>query len=1080
MYNSITNFYIMKNIIIITTVCALTLFSCLKPEPFKQPQNLCCEYQENPLGIDDLQPRFSWYVNDTARGAFQTAYHILVSSDPELLDNNIGDIWDTKVVESDQSTHILYQGPPLESRKIYYWKVRTWDQERNPSAWSEPAWWEMALLNKTDWKAKWTGMDMIVEESVLEKYGSWISHPGTNSGKQTLYFRNSFEIPEGKIPRKAFLSVLGKNQGIISVNGKYLREMDYQDDFVINDITKEMISGKNLLAFTVSDKNGSRCELIFNMEIIFSDGSTQWIKSGEQCKVSDIKSTGWDQPDYDDADWQNADIISVLGKDDLEWIKNSGPAPRSTMIRKDFTAPKLIRKARIYVSGLGNYKLFINGNIVGNDQLTPGWTDYRKRIQYQVYDVTDMINKGENAMGMILGNMWWSSGLGWRGGARYSNGPLRGLCQLEIEYIDGSTNIIITDESWRAHLSPIVENTLYHGETYDARLEIEGWAEAGLDDSGWSDATIFTEPDGITLSAQYGPPIQIMQEITPKNINEVSPGIFVFDMGINMVGFARLKVQGESGMQVKLRFAELLHDDGTVAQENLRSAKATDLYILKGTGEEIWHPYFTYHGFRYVQMEGYRGTPTTESLTGLQIYSSAQETGKFECSNSLLNSVWENILNGQKGNMYSVPTDCPQRDERLGWTGDAQMFAPTAMYNMEMARFFTKWTRDMTDSQTEEGWICDVNPAIVVSGPGKPAWGDAITIVPWMVHKFYGDKKILEQSYESMKAWVEYMHRESKDNLYTFDQNGWGGYGDWIAVVESPKPPISAAYYYYSTKILAQAAEILKKSEDATNYSDLSERIAQAFNKKYFDPKTFNYPEATQTANLLPLAFGITPEEYRQQVADNIAQNIITRDEHLSTGFLGTGYILPVLSDYGYHELAYKLAVQTSYPSWGYMVEKGATSMWELWNSDIEPPDEMNSRNHFALGSVGEWYYAYLAGIKPDPDEPGFKHAIIAPKPADELTWAEGIKKTPYGSLRCYWQKDTNGLKIEVTIPTNTSATIKIPVLALESPTIKESGNPIYAAHEPADLPDELKFVETENNTIVFEAGSGRYIFKIE
>jgi len=397
----------------------------------------------------------------------------------------------------------------------------------------------------------------------------------------------------------------------------------------------------------------------------------------------------------------------------------------------------------------------------------------------------------------------------------------------------------------------------------------------------------------------------------------------VFDMGINMVGMVRLKVRGDSGTRVTLRFAELLHDDGTVAQENLRSAKSTDYYILKGLGEEVWNPLFTYHGFRYVQLEGYPGTPVTETLTGLQIYSSAPETGKFECSNDLLNRIWQIIINSQKGNMYSVPTDCPQRDERLGWTGDAQMFAPTANYNMNMAPFFTKWVRDMTDSQTEEGWICDVNPAIVVGGPGKPAWGDAITVVPWMVYKFYGDKKILENSYEAMKAWVEYMRRESRDNLYIFDQNGWGGYGDWIAVVESPRAPISVAYFYYSTTLLAKTAEVIGKHDDAVTYNALAEEIRTAFNKKFLNLKTLNYQGATQTANLLPLVFGITQDEYRKKVVSNIAADVIKRGKHPSTGFLGTGYILPVLSEWGYHDLAYEVATQTSYPSWGYMVEKG-------------------------------------------------------------------------------------------------------------------------------------------------------------
>ena len=1069
----------MKQLIIFSVLLTLTVFSCSKPEPFKQPQNLLCEYRINPLGIEDPQPRFYWYVNDTSRGAIQTAYHILVASDPKLLRKDIGDVWDSDKITSSQSAHIVYQGLPLESREIYFWKVRTWDKNDNPSDWSETASWEMALLSKDDWKAKWVGMDIIAEESALEKYGKWIS-PEIQSGNKSVYFRKSFTIPEDKTPRKAILIIYGKNNshGRFLINGKSFGENKFSDQSLLFDLSGSVIRGKNLLAFSVFNPDGQNCELIFSMEIIYADGSVESIYSDKECRVSGKTITGWDRPGFNDSQWAEARVISSFSIEDLKWLRSSRPAPRSTMIRKEFTADGKIKKARAYVTGLGNYKLFINGTPVGEDLLTPGWTDYPKRIQYQVYDITPLLLKGNNAAGLILGNMWWSSGLGWAGGTQYSSGPVRGYCQIEIEYANGTVFTVVTDETWKAHLSPIIENTIYHGETYDARLEIDGWSNPGLNDTAWSNVKIFTEQNNVLLTAESGPPIRIMQEIKPVSITEEEPGKFVFDMGKNIVGFVRLKVQGEAGTKITLRFAELLHDDGTVAQENLRSAKATDYYILKGKGEEIWHPLFTYHGFQYIQVEGFPGKPTTETITGLQIYSSATEIGRFECSNELLNRIWHNILNGQKGNMHSVPTDCPQRDERLGWTGDAQMFAPTANYNMNMAPFFTKWVRDMTDSQTEEGWICDVNPAIVVGGPGKPAWGDAITVVPWMVYKFYGDTKILENSYEAMKAWVEYMRRESKDNLYIFDQNGWGGYGDWIAVVESPRAPISVAYYYYSTTLLAQTASVLGKSKDAEIYSLLAADIAKAFNKKYLNTKTLNYPEATQTANLLPIAFGITPDEYRKQVVKNIAADVVKRDKHPSTGFLGTGYILPVLSDFGYHDLAHEVAVQSTYPSWGYMVEKGASSIWELWNSDTEIPDQMNSRNHFALGSVGEWYYAYLAGIRPDPEEPGFKHSIIAPMPPDGLMWVEGKTETVYGTISCNWYRTDNGLKIEISIPPNTRSTVKLPVKGMISPGISESGKLIYTNGSPVNLPEEIKFIEALEDVIIFEIGSGKYSFE--
>jgi alpha-L-rhamnosidase len=1070
----------MKKIIISSIFLAMLVLSCERPGIYKQPDNLTCNYNVNPLGVDDPAPALSWLVNDSSRGAIQTAYHILVASDPKMLKKDIGNIWDSKKVESSQSAHVIYEGVPLESRRIYFWKVRTWDNQGNPSAWSESASWEMGLLYKDDWQAKWIGMNLIVEDAALENYGSWIGFPEYLNGNRNGYFRKTFSIPDNKTPRKAFLIAFGKNydNGNIMINRKSVYQGKRVEESRAIDITGNLVKGNNILAVSVSGIQEDAAEIIFSIEIIYSDGNIEIIKSGADCKVSAIKTVGWENPAFNDAQWAESRVIRSFNLEDLSWLKNSRPAPRSTMIRKEFKASGKIRKARAYVTGLGNYRLLINGSVVGEDFLTPGWTDYNKRIQYQVYDIGNLLIKGQNAIGMLLGNMWWSSGLGWAGGTQYSSGPVRGLCQVEIEYANGKRTLFITDETWKAHTSPIIENTIYNGETYDARLEINGWSSPGLDDSEWSDVRLFTEQDDLILSAQSGPPIRIMKEIMPLSVSEVEPGKFVFDMGINMVGIACLKVSGEAGTKITLRFAELLHDDGTVAQENLRSARATDYYILKGSVEETWHPWFTYHGFRYVQMEGYPGTPQKESLTGLQMYSSAPETGQFECSSDLLNKIWQNVLNSQKGNMYSVPTDCPQRDERLGWTGDAQMFSPTANYNMNMAPFFTKWVRDMTDSQTKEGWICDVNPAIVVSGPGKPAWGDAITVVPWMVYKFYGDKKILENSYEGMKAWVEYMRRESKNNLYIFDQNGWGGYGDWIAVVESPKAPISAAYYYYSTTLLAKTAEVIGKHDDAMTYFELAEEIKSAFNKKYLDIRTLNYMGATQTANLLPVAFGITPDEYRKKVVDNVASNVIKRGKHPSTGFLGTGYILPVLSEWGYHELAYEVANQTTYPSWGYMVEKGATSMWELWNSDTEPPDQMNSRDHFALGSVVEWYYANLAGIRPDEAEPGFKHSIIAPMPADELTWAEGKTETVYGPISCNWYRTDRGIKIDISIPPNTRATVKLPVHGVVNPEISESGSVIFSNGAPADLPEGLKFIKAWESEIIFEAGSGTYSFE--
>lgn len=791
----------------------------------------------------------------------------------------------------------------------------------------------------------------------------------------------------------------------------------------------------------------------------------------------------WDQEDNDsefsDPAWFETGLMKNMDWQ-ADWIGDGSIAkpPRSIALRKEFNINKPVAHAKVYVSGLGNYVLFLNGQKVGNDKLTPGWTHYPHKIQYQSYDVSQMLNEGPNAAGAYLGNMWWSSGLGWKGGVTYSDGPLHFIMQMHVTYEDETTEIIKSDNSWKTDLSPIVENELYDGETYDANLEQPGWDKPNFNDNAWSNVEVIPVPDSILLVAQEASTIQVTQELVPVAINEVNPGIFVFDLGQNMVGTARLRVKGEQGDEIVMKFAELIHPDGTVAQENLRSANVDDRYILKGTGEEeIYEPFFTYHGFRYVQVEGLDYKPDKEAITGLVFHTNAEMAGKFNSSNELLNSVYNNILWGQRGNLMSVPTDCPQRDERLGWMGDAQVFAATANYNMNLPNFWHKWQRDILDCQEPEGWVYDVNPAIVVGGPSKPGWGDAVVIVPWENYRFYGDLKIVDESYDGMKAWVDYMENNSEDYIYEWGDEEFGGYGDWVAVEKTPSKPIGAAYFFYSSKLLSQMAGVLGKSEDQAYYQELCEKIAPAYQNKYFDPQSGQYEGQTQTANLLPVAFGITPDDLKEQVVEKVVANVRDRGNHLTTGFLGTKYLLPILSDYGYHDLAYEVATQRDYPSWGYMVEKGATTMWELWNSDTERPEGMNSRNHFAFGVVGEWYFGYLAGIKPVFEHPGFKKSIIAPKPVGDLSFAQASQETVYGSLAVRWQKNDTGLELDVTIPNNTSATVKVPKLGEEKVQITEATENIYTNSE-FTAKQGIRFISENEDEVIFEVGSGNYLFQ--
>jgi alpha-L-rhamnosidase len=892
-------------------ICMAVIFllsSCNLSESPALVASLECESQVDPLGIDREHPLLQWKMADTRRGAAQTAYQVLVATSPELLKKDTGDIWDSGKVETDQSVHIEYAGKPVESAKSYYWKVKIWDQDGKPTAWSKIASWEMGLLSASDWKATWVARSM--EEP-----------------SRSVYMRKGIEL-----------------QG------------------------------------------------------------------------------------------------------------------------------KQVQKARLFVTGLGNYVFYINGNRVGNDLLTPGWTDFPKRLEYQVYDVASLLAEGENALGAILGSMWWSGGLGWQGGSRYSEGPLKLLAQLQVDYSDGSKEVFATDNSWKWHNSPIVFDHIYHGETYDANLEIEGWSSANFDDSDW----LATEPasyEGLLVGPRF-PALREQMQITPVSLNEPVPGEYVYDLAQNMVGWAQFIVNAPKGDTITLRFAELLHDDGTVAQENLRSAKVTDKIVSNGE-PLVWEPKFTYHGFQYVQVSGLKQKPAQTDLVGKVIYTDQPLVGKLETSNELINRINRNIIWGQKGNFFTVPTDCPQRDERLGWMGDAQIFAPTANFNMHLDRYWVKWMYDIFDGQDEAGWVHDVSPAVVVGGPSKPGWGDACVIIPWMTYRYYGNTRIIVENYDNMKRWVEYMHSKSNNLIYVWNEgNGnWHGYGDWIAVEPTPSAPIGTAYFAYTAKLLSKMAALIGKSEDAAYYADLSAKIAVAYQKEYWDTtEKLNYPGATQTASLLPLAFGITPTELKDQVMKNLVDNVKAKDVHPTTGFLGTGYILPMLSKYGRHDLAYQMINQTTYPSWGYMVEKGATSIWELWNSDTERPEGMNSRNHFALGCVGEWMWNTLAGLNISNEKPGFKQMIIRPEPVGDLKWVKAEYESNYGKIVIDWKLDGSTFTMNLTVPANSEAVIEMPEIKPDA-VVTESGKNVIAGGIPGISVDQ-------DGKIIARAGTYSFVVR--
>ncbi len=722
-----------------------------------------------------------------------------------------------------------------------------------------------------------------------------------------------------------------------------------------------------------------------------------------------------------------------------KWITIGGmdSALASPLFRKAFDLEKKIQSAMIFVTAKGLYEAHINGKRVGNQYLTPGWTSYRDHIQYQVYDVTGSLKKGPNAISVFLGDGWYKGRIGFEYQQKFYGDTRALLLQLEIKYTDGTIETINTDESWKSCSGPILASNIYDGETYDARLEMPGWTDAGYrENTSWKSVRIL-ERGREKLVGMSGPPVTKHEEFKVVKIFKTPKGETVVDFGQNLVGWVMLRAKGPSGTKITLSHAEVLDKAGNFYTDNLRTAKQQNNYILKGTDEQIFEPHFTFQGFRYVKIEGYPGELRPDDLTAVALYSNMNTTGKFTTSNVLLNKLQHNIEWGQKGNFVDVPTDCPQRDERLGWTGDAQAFAKTAAYNMDVSGFFTKWMKDVKADQLPNGSIPFVVPNVLSAGDnGSAGWADVATIIPWDMYVSYGDKGILEAQYESMKKWVDYVSSVTKNDLW----NSGFHFGDWLfyrpdddndgRAAVTDKYMIAQTFYAHSTQLLINAAKVLEKNDDVAKYSSLLEHIKAAYVNEYMTPNG-KLVSSTQTAYVLALQFDMLPENLRQQAAERLVKNVRDYGNHLTTGFLGTPYLCHVLSRFGHEDAAYDLLMQENYPSWLYPVKMGATTIWERWDG-IKPDGSfqtisMNSFNHYAYGAIGDWMYRNIAGINPVPDQPGYKSVLISPRPGGGLTSASGELETVYGRIKSSWTIADGIFKLDVTIPANTSATIVLP-----------------------------------------------------
>ncbi len=902
----------MKNLISLLAFF-LTVIGGFSQTTLKNPLT---ENQKNPLGVD-VSPRFSWQLVSEKRNVMQTAYEIRVSDAlPSLSKANV---WSSGKVNSDQSLFVPYSGQPLQSGKKYFWQVRVWDHAGKTTPWSEANFWQMGLLNDSDWKAKWI------------------------------------------------------------------------------------------------------------------------------------------QPGY---------------KEDT--INQASP-----YFRKTFNTTKKVASATAFITSLGVYEAFINGKRVGDAFLTPGWTSYNKRLQYQLYDVTSLLTSGTNAFGVALGSGWYRGFIGFSGQKNFYGKDLALRAQIEIAYTDGTKETITTDESWKSSTGSILTSEIYHGETIDARKEKTKWNTPTFTDTDWHEVKIKTS-DTPPLIATYNEPIR--KKETFKSIKTITTpkGEKVLDFGQNLVGWVQVKIKGNAGDKITLYHAEVLDKDGNFYTENLRPAKQKNEYILKGNGEEFFEPHFTFQGFRYVKIEDYKGEINPENFTAVALYSDMQPTGTFTSSNQLINQLQHNIQWGQRGNFLDVPTDCPQRDERLGWTGDAQAFARTATFNYDVHNFFAKWLKDVEADQID-GSVPFVVPNVLGKGAaGSAGWADAATIIPWNMYLAYGDKRILEDQYNSMKAWVGFMERNSTNYLW----NKGFHFGDWLfyrpfddndgrsAVTD--KYLIAQCFFAHSTELVIKTAKVLGNQDDVAKYSALLKNVKDAFMKEYMTANG-RLVSSTQTAYVLALNFDMLPENLRAYAAEKLVENIKSYGNHLTTGFLGTPYLCHVLTRFGYDDVAYTLLLQETYPSWLYPVKMGATTIWERWDG-IKPDGTfqtpgMNSFNHYAYGAIGDWMYRVVTGIDTEESAPGYKSIVIKPHLDTRLTQAASKYITGYGLVKSSWKAGEQTIDFDVEIPANTKATIFIPAAAVEN--ISESGKALSTVKE-------IAVKGKEGNYIKVEVGSGKYNFVVK
>lgn len=1067
---------------------AITAFLTLLPAGAQEITRLTTEYMDRPMGIDVKQPVFGWQMQSDRYGAAQTAYRIVTATSKENLENGTY-TYDSGTVNSPTSVCIKYNGPELAPCTRYYWQVLVTD-ERGKVHESPASWFETGLMGGLWGNAMWIASNKMQLSPYRFDYAIEYDVETAKPGPAKFIF--------GAPQEDCYVFVMLDTRDSAKVmlgNALYNNETVQHTINVSNIIPKADATKKHHIRLEV--RGGGNYDVKVSL-----DGRV--ISQGNQTSINCMRDSigrpqarlfgiGYRQPQGFDAVFSNIKLLNykwdnlVLNSDPktynakgdnkaVLWMPSSDI--NAPIMRKSVNVAKAVKRARLYATARGAYWFYINGQRVGDGYLNPGWTDFRHRIMYNTYDVTQMLRQGNNALGIELGHGWFCDDFGWAGamwGDQYGYKP-SALAMIKVEYTDGTNETFVTDNTWKVYNGgPLYVNNLYHGVIYDARREVDGWKEPGFNDAAWEKVAILPPPPASTeIQGYVGLEIKNNITLTAKKMTRIG-NRFIYDMGQNFAGVPRLKnMKGRKGQTITIHFAEMLYPEtvpenprapltrehyernkGQMYMDNYRSAISTDYYTFRGAPEgETFEPPFTQHGYRYVSIDGLDEPLPLEDVEGIVLESVGEQISRYETSNADINQLFSNIVWGQRGNFLAVPTDCPQRDERLGWTGDANVFCRTSTYNMMTGPFFNRWFYTLRDQKSENGDVGGYYPFMGGTKEGAPrsgfergcGWSDVTITVPWEMYQQYGDLGFVERHYGAMKDYMKFLESQAKDYIYP-DAFYWG---DWLAPMPTNISMLSTAYFGYDARLMREMAKALGKTDDAVYYDKLYRNISRAFCNYFFDSEGYTIegnhegtPRMdTQTSYLLPLAFLELPEDLQQKAVKHLLEAIERSNYHLQTGFLGTPLLCNVLSNFGHNDIAYRLYTQTEYPSWLFPVKQGATTMWERWNSytikegfgDVN----MNSFNHYAYGAIEEWIMSHNLGIQRDENRPGYKHILMQPKIDDTFSFVKGGFRSVYGDIASAWEIKPSGTEIEFTIPANTTATFTLPVSSMDNLKLKK------------------------------------------